>query len=77
MKKLANSKSNLLHGVKNFWFALQWLIVSISLPVMSFFQVSHAANVASSKQTEKVTNAGSPDNMPGEHVAVKTAKLNC
>ena len=76
MKKLANSKSNLLHGVKNFWFALQLLIVSVSLPVMSFFQVSHATNVASSKQTEKVTNTSSPDKILGEHVTEKTAKLN-
>ena len=44
MKKSFNSNSNLIQKFKNFWFALQLLIVSVSLPVMCFVQVSHGNN---------------------------------
>lgn len=54
MKKLLKSKGNFLYSLKNFWFALQLLIVSVSLPVMSFVQVAHTGS--NSKQPEKVNN---------------------
>lgn len=54
MKKLLKSKSNFLHSLKNFWFGLQLLIASVSLPVMSFVQVAHTGST--SKQLEKVNN---------------------
>ena len=54
MKKTFNSKSNLLDKAKNFWFALQLLIVSVSLPVLSIIQMSHTVNDQNSKQQEEV-----------------------
>lgn len=54
MKKTFNSKSNLLNKAKNFWFALQLLIVSVSLPVLSIVQMSRTVNDPNSKQQEEV-----------------------
>jgi len=55
MKKTLNSKSsNLLNKAKNFWFALQLLIVSVSLPVLSIVQMSRTVNDPNSKQREEV-----------------------
>lgn len=75
MKKLLNPKSNFLYSLKNFWFGLQLLIVSVSLPVMSFVQVAHTGS--NSKQLEKVNNDsftnGQTDN---QNRAEKTITLN-
>ena len=54
MKTTFNSKSNILNKAKNFWFALQLLIVSVSLPVLSIVQMSRTTNDANSKQKEEV-----------------------
>lgn len=54
MKKAFNLNSNTLNRLKNFWFALQLLIVSVSLPVMCFVQLSHATNDVNQKQQEEV-----------------------
>jgi hypothetical protein len=54
MKTTFNSKSNLLDKAKNFWFALQLLIVSVSLPVLSIVQMSRTVNDPNSKQQEEV-----------------------
>lgn len=56
MKTVSNSKNSILHNLKNFWFGLQLLIVSVSFPAMSFFQVWHSGNVAKSPPTHQVSN---------------------
>ncbi len=73
MKTISNS--NFLFNLKNVWFALQLLIVSVSLPVMSFVQVSHTDNVVNSKKTEKVSDISlSQGPTPGQR-PVKTIVL--
>jgi hypothetical protein len=57
MKKSLNSRSNFLQAMKNIWFACQLLIVSISLPVMSFLQMSYKYNPTNVKQTDKVISS--------------------
>ena len=54
MKKTFNLKSNLVDKAKNFWFALQLLIISVSLPVLSIVQMSRTVNDPNSKQQEEV-----------------------
>ena len=70
MKKISKSNSNFLFNLKNFWFALQLLIVSVSLPVMSFIQVSHTKNVVNSKQAEQVTNHSNME----DHITAQLTK---
>jgi hypothetical protein len=54
MKKTFNVNSNLSERLKRFWFATQLLIVSVSLPVMCFVEVSHTSNDVNQKQQEEV-----------------------
>jgi hypothetical protein len=77
MKKTFNSKSNFLSRAKNFWFALQLLIVSVSLPVLSIVQMSHSVNDVNSKQQEEVIKRSVNQNpvTASEHEG-KTIKLS-
>ena len=77
MKKTFNSKSNLLDKAKNFWFALQLLIVSVSLPVLSIIQMSHTVNDQNSKQQEEVIkNPVNQDQTTSFQKADNTIKLS-
>jgi len=77
MKKSFNSKSNLLNRAKNFWFALQLLIVSVSLPVLSIVQMSRTTNDANSKQQEEVIkNSANQKQVIGLHNAGNTSNLS-
>ena len=74
MKKSIQSHSNLLLKVKNFWFGAQLFIVSVSLPVMCFVELSHKANV---DQQEKVTNSSSnPSQVVDKQESVNVARLS-
>jgi hypothetical protein len=70
MKTTFNSKSNLLLRLKNFWFATQLLIVSVSLPVLCFVEVSHPGNDGDSKQQEEVIKSSVKQN---EIIGLKNA----
>lgn len=77
MKKTFNSKSNLLNKAKNFWFALQLLIVSVSLPVLSIVQMSRTVNDPNSKQQEEVIkNSEKQNQVIGFQNAGNTIKLS-
>ncbi len=77
MKKTFNSKSNLLNKAKNFWFALQLLIVSVSLPVLSIVQMSRTVNERNSKQQEEVIkNSEKQNQVTGLQNAGNTIKLS-
>jgi hypothetical protein len=77
MKKTFNSKSNLLDKAKNFWFALQLLIVSVSLPVLSIVQMSRTVNDPNSKQQEEVIkNSEKQNQIIGLQNASRTIKLS-
>ena len=56
MKKTIKSNGSSLVKLKNFWFALQLLIVSVSLPVLCFVQMSYKVSSGNSKQTDKAIN---------------------
>lgn len=75
--KTFNSNSNFLQSLKNFWFALQLLIVSVSLPVMSFVQVAHSANEVNSTQEDKVISNPAKQNRPtaSQHKNTTNLKL--
>ncbi len=75
MKKTFKSTGNFLQSLKNFWFALQLLIVSVSLPVMSFVQVAHSANEVNSKQEDKVISNSAKQNQPTTSQHKNTTKL--
>ncbi len=62
MKTTFNSKSNLLNRAKNFWFGLQLLIVSVSLPALSIVQMSRAANDTNSKEQQEVIKSPANQN---------------
>ena len=77
MKTTFNSKSNILNKAKNFWFALQLLIVSVSLPVLSIVQMSRTTNDPNSKQQEEVIkNPVKQNQTTGFQSAGKTVKLS-
>lgn len=77
MKKTFNSKSNLLDKAKNFWFALQLLIVSVSLPVLSIIQMSRTVSDPNSKQQEEVIkNSANQKQVIGLHDAGNAGKLS-
>jgi hypothetical protein len=57
MKTRFESNNSISQAFKNFWFALQLLIVSVSLPVMSFIQISHSGKIDNTKQQDKVISA--------------------
>lgn len=69
MKKSFNSQSNLLVSMKNFWFGVQLFIVSVSLPVMCFMEMSRKSNT---DQQEKVMNNSAKQ----KPIADKLAELN-
>lgn len=77
MKKIFNSKSSLLNKAKNFWFALQLLIVSVSLPVLCIVQMSRTVNDPNSKQQEEVIkNSVNQSQAIGLQNAGNTSKLS-
>lgn len=77
MKNSFKLNGNFLHSLKNFWFGLQLLIVSVSLPVISFIQVSCRGSKAHTKKVEKTKGASATqDEMAAWQKQEKTAKLN-
>ena len=77
MKKTFKLNSNFLSRLKNFWFAMQLLIVSVSLPVLSIVQMSHSVNEVNSKQQEKVIKSSVNQNpVTASQNAGKTIKLS-
>ena len=77
MKTSFNSKENILLRLKNFWFATQLLIVSVSLPVLCFVELAHPGNDATSKQQEEVIkNSANQNEVVGLKNTVNTIKLS-
>ena len=77
MKTTFKLNSNFLSRLKNFWFALQLLIVSVSLPVLSIVQMSHSVNEVNSKQQEEVIKSSVNQNpVTASQNAGKTIKLS-
>jgi hypothetical protein len=79
MKKTFNSNSTILVRLKNLWFATQLAIVSVSLPVLCFVQVSRQGGDGNSKQQEQVIKSiPSQNEVVGFQNALdgKTANLN-
>lgn len=76
MKTSSNLKNSILHSLKNFWFGLQLLIISVSLPAMSFFQVWHSGNTVKSQPANQVNSdqAKQSETAGGEQLS-KTAML--
>ncbi|MDQ2863551.1 MAG: hypothetical protein M3R50_07890 [Bacteroidota bacterium] len=75
MKKSFNSNSNLIQKFKNFWCALQLLIVSVSLPVMCFVQFSRD-NGKDTNQDIVVNNSVKQNQTAGEQHVVKITRLS-
>ena len=76
MKTLLNSKKSIFHSLKNFWFGLQLLIVSVSFPAMSFFQVWHSGSVTKSQPANQVSNDHvNQSETAGQEKLSKTATL--
>jgi hypothetical protein len=57
MKKSFKLNSNFLVRLKNFWFATQLLIVSVSLPVLCFAELSYSGNDVKQQQEEVIKNS--------------------
>ena len=77
MKKTFKLNSNFLSRLKNFWFAMQLLIVSVSLPVLCFVQMSHSVNEVNQKQQEEVIkNSANQNPVTASQNAGKTFKLS-
>jgi hypothetical protein len=76
MKKTFNSKSNFIVRLKNFWFAMQLLIVSVSLPVLCFIELARPGDDVNSKQQQEVIkNSVNQNQVIGLENAGKTIKL--
>lgn len=75
MKKSFNSNSDLIQKFKNFWFALELLIVSVSLPVMCFVQLSRD-NGNDTNQDKVVNNSVKQDQTAGEQNVFKIMRLS-
>ena len=77
MKTTFKLNSNFLSRLKNFWFAMQLLIVSVSLPVLSIVQMSHSVNEVNSKQQEEVIkNSVNQNPVTASQNGGKTIKLS-
>ena len=77
MKTTFKLNSNFLSRLKNFWFALQLLIVSVSLPVLSIVQMSRSVNEVNSKQQEEVIkNSANQNPATASQNTGKTIKLS-
>ena len=50
MKKIFKSSTTFSQKLRNFWFAMQLLIVAVSLPMMSVIQISQTGKTAHMKQ---------------------------
>ena len=75
MKKTFRSNSNIVQKLKNFWFALQLLIVSVSLPAIYFVQMSRGNG--NDTQQDKVTNNSVKQNQTaGEQNVIKLTRLS-
>jgi hypothetical protein len=75
MKQSPNSRSNTLQAIKNFWFACQLLIVSVSLPVMCFLQMSYKSIPAEIKQNDKVVSSQLHQDQTRDLLDAKTVSL--
>jgi hypothetical protein len=77
MKKTIKLNSSLLVQLRNFWFALQLLIVSVSLPVMSFVQMSRVTDNSNATQTENVNHKSARQGsvVDDQHVKTSEAKV--
>lgn len=73
MKKSLNTRSNFLQAMKNFWFACQLLIVSASLPVMCFLQMSYKNDRADAKHADKTISSPLQPNQTASQL--KDAKM--
>ena len=73
MKKIFKSQ-NVLFNVRNFLFAFYLLVVSLSLPVLCFLQVSYPADKTDSK--ESVSNTATQDLMSAQQKAGNVVGLN-
>jgi len=77
MKKTFKLSSNFLNRLKNFWFAMQLLIVSVSLPILSFVEIAHSTNEVNSKQQEEVIkNSVNQNQIIGSQNKSNTIKLS-
>jgi len=77
MKKTFKLNGNFLSRLKNFWFAMQLLIVSVSLPVLCFVQISHTADEVNQKQQEEVIkNSATQNPTTASQNEGKTIKLS-
>jgi hypothetical protein len=77
MKKTFKLNSHFLSRLKNFWFAMQLLIVSVSLPVLCFVQISHTADdVNQKRQEEVIKNSANQNPVTASQNTGKTIKLS-
>jgi hypothetical protein len=77
MKKTFKLNSNFLSRLKNFWFAMQLLIVSVSLPVLSIVEMSHSVDDVNSKhQEEVIKNSANQNPVTASQNTGKTIKLS-
>ena len=65
MKKTINLNSNFLVKLKRFWFAMQLLIVSVSLPVMCIVQMSHSSDKVTRQQEEVIKKSANQNEVIG------------
>jgi len=75
MKKSFNLNSNLIQKFKNFLFALQLLIVSVSLPVISFVQMSRG-NGNDTRQDKVVNSPMNQNQTADEQNVIKVTRLS-
>ena len=75
MKKTFKSNSDIVQKLKNLWFALQLLIVSVSLPVMCFIQVTRGSN-SNTQQDKVINNSVKPDQTADGQNVIKLTRLS-
>jgi len=63
MKKIFQSSTNFSQKLRNFWFAMQLLIVAVSLPMMSVIQISHSSKTVQSKQDNETVKKSKQNEM--------------
>ncbi len=73
MKKIFKSPNNVLHNVRKILFAFYLLVVSVSLPVLCFVQVSYRGNKVNTKEQGNADNSSVKQNqMATEQKADRT-----
>lgn len=75
MKKSFRLNSNLIQKLKNFCFALQLLIVSVSLPTIYFVQMSRG-NGNDTNQDKVTNNSVKQNQTAGEQNVIKITRLS-